>query len=180
LDEEQKCAVTCTSAEALAAQQGKYWMQCGAVAAKPPTKDKRYWSRCRREELLTSEDECREAAQQFSDEWKAKLKSGFPKTGATSVLKYSIDWHHAHAHFNWAEDGREPHFRRSEVKSNAPIGCYMDRNLNVVYWNAYKQSTPHEWTVDATFTELGGLIQASDAESGLGVAGICKSAAIVV
>merc|ERR1719399_1440004 len=67
LDEKQNCAVSCTSGDALAAQQGKYWMPCGAIAVKPPTslKDQRYWSLCRQEELLSSEAECKEAAQQF-------------------------------------------------------------------------------------------------------------------
>merc|ERR1711924_80814 len=123
--------------------------------------------------------------QQFAGEWKAKLKSGFPKTGATSVLKYSMDWDNLHADLKWAEDGFEPWFRRSEVKSNAPIGCYMDRNEHVIYWNAYKQSLPHEWTVDATSTELGGLIHAADTDSETwnlhpGLVGICKSAPILV
>merc|ERR1712046_117539 len=122
-------------------------------------------------------DECKEAAQQFAAEWKAKMKSGFPKTGSTSALKYVMDWDSRTVNqWHWPEDGFEPRFRKSQEDSSAPIGCYMDRNHNFIYWNTYKQSTPNEWSVDATFTELGGLIHASDSRTfGIPVVGVCKS-----
>merc|ERR1719181_34780 len=160
-------------------QQGGYWMPCGAIAAKPPTslEDQRYWSLCRQEELLSSEAECKEAAQQFKEEWQARLKSGFEETeGAMSALKYSMLWH-PNRHLNMMEYGAEPKFRHSSVESEKPIGCYMDRNQNIIYWNKYKQDAPDEWTVGAAYTELGGLIQSSDTKTGAfpGLVGICKS-----
>jgi hypothetical protein len=179
LDENGQCAVACTSGDALVAQQGKYWIPCGGVAARPVQnfelpENNRYLSLCRREDLLTSEAECREAAEQFQKEWEAGLESGFATTSKTSNRKFKSPWY-----TDPNKPGRRPRFFGTKKTSEHMdlYGCYMDVNGNAIWWTEYTQNTPNELILDATYTELGGLIPASFTKSPsvLGLAGICKS-----
>lgn len=184
LDGNGQCAVACTSGDALVAQQGKYWMPCGGVAARPVRnfhfpENNRYLSLCRREDLLTSEAECREAAQQFQEEWESRLESGFATTDMTSNLKFRSPFY-----TNPNKPGFRPRFSGTKTRDclDCPFGCYMDLNGNTIHWKEYTQNAPNELILDATYTELGGLIPASFtmSPSGLGLAGICKSGSVPI
>lgn len=134
--------------------------------------------------IITTKAECQSAADQFREQWQAKLKSGFPKTDSSSNLQFR-GWFNDKNSWKavefWTEHGFEPRFRDQawlEGNSAAPLGCSMDRNGNMIYWNPYKMDqTQKEWEKGASYTVFGGLIHAESAASDAWVAGqigICK------
>lgn len=172
---------SCISTAAVNAQGGKYWMPCGALTIKgqPGVAHKRL---CPPMNIITSKAECMAAADQFQKEWRRKVKSGFPYVaGTTSDIKfrhYMNDDPHWKTIPGWTPHGVEPLFRPGawhilgKGNPKGPLGCSLDPNKNVIYWNAYKMDqSPAEWEVGASYTEFGGL-----AHSGIDSrnVGICK------
>jgi hypothetical protein len=167
----------CRSFGALIAQEEKYWMPCGALTLEVAV----HQSRCPVEKIITTEAECRSASEQFQKHWLAKLASGFARTSTTSDFQFRYWQNDLDAWkgvSGWTDHGYEPQFRAGVWKggnSKAPLGCSMDKNGNVVYWNEYKMhQSQQEWKQDATYTEMGGLIHAED-EGGAYRVGVCKA-----
>jgi hypothetical protein len=184
-DGQVTCRSGCHSDAALLAQGETFWMPCGALTISRPLKDESLRPLCPTKSIITTKEECLLALEQLKKQWKKKVESGFPEGETTSHLLMrpwlmSTDqWRNAYP--SQHEHGVEPVWRSGanweKGNSKGPLGCSMDMNGAVVYWNGYKMDqSQQEWEQGATYTNGGGLIHAEyDGTRNPYHVGICKA-----